>query len=83
MVKLFFLLMILLPNSLLSVSGSPETRIGPRMVYDTVNARIILYGGAHWDNGYTFYGELWSYQLESNAWTKLETINNQSLDLIR
>jgi len=35
-----------------------------------------FYGGAHWDNGYTFYGELWSYKLESNTWTKLETNNN-------
>jgi hypothetical protein len=41
------------------VSAAPEERLGHRMIYDPVDKQIILYGGAVWDDEYTFYGELW------------------------
>jgi hypothetical protein len=43
------------------------------MIYDPVEKRIIMYGGAHWDNYYHFYDELWSYKYETNTWTPIET----------
>jgi len=68
--------MIILMISPSVVSGSPSKRIGPRMVYDPVDEQIILYGGAHWEGGYTFYGELWSYKYETNTWSIIDTNNN-------
>lgn len=46
------------------------------MIYDPVNQRILMYGGADWQNGYTFYDELWSYEPETNTWTQLEMHNS-------
>jgi len=46
------------------------------MIYDPVDQRILMYGGADWENGYTFFDELWSYEPETNIWTLLETTNN-------
>ena len=76
MSKKTLLLVIILVASSTLASGSPGKRIGPRMIYDPVDQRIILYGGAHWQGGYTFYGELWSYEYETDTWTALETSND-------
>ncbi len=76
MPKKILLLIIMLITSPTLASGAPENRIGPRMIYDPVDQRIILYGGAHWQGGYNFYGELWSYRPETDTWTQLETHND-------
>ena len=70
------LLIIFLFTSPIMVSCAPEKRIGPSMVYDPIGQRVLLFGGAHWQNGYTFYDELWSYEYETNTWNMLETNNN-------
>ena len=57
-------------------STYPSKRIGAKMIYDPVNQQILMYGGAHWENRYTFYDELWSYKYETNTWTQIETTNN-------
>lgn len=57
------------------VSATPEERLGHRMIYDPVDQRIILYGGAVWDDEYTFYGELWSYDTGTNTWSEIEAAN--------
>ncbi|MFA9437652.1 MAG: hypothetical protein ACEROO_11120, partial [Candidatus Bathyarchaeota archaeon] len=49
------LLIIFLFTSPVLVSCAPEKRIGPSMVYDPIDNRVLLFGGAHWQNGYTFY----------------------------
>jgi N-acetylneuraminic acid mutarotase len=69
-------LAFLLAFSPILATGDPEPRIGARMIYDPVNQRILMYGGADWQNGYTFYDELWSYEPESNTWTQLEMHNS-------
>lgn len=66
------LLLILTPTT----SAQPTRRIGPRMIYDPVDQEFLLYGGAHWQNGYNFYGDLWSYKPETNTWTRIETTND-------
>ena len=58
------------------VSADPEPRIGARMIYDPVDQRIIMYGGATYHNGYSFFDELWSYETETNTWTQLEMHNS-------
>ena len=54
----------------------PEPRLGARMIYDPVDQRIFMYGGAIWQNRYNFYDELWSYESETNTWTLLEMNNS-------
>ena len=36
----------------------PSPRFGHRMVYDPVNERVLLLGGAVWENRYTFFDDL-------------------------
>ena len=50
----------------------PPARFGQRMVYDPVNERVLLFGGAVWDNRYTFFDDLWSYDPATNTWTEVE-----------
>ncbi len=56
-------------------SAAPEERLGHRMIYDPVDKRIVLYGGAVWDDEYTFYGELWGYDTGTNTWSEMEAAN--------
>jgi hypothetical protein len=56
----------LLSSLLIAVNGNdaperPSPRFGHRMVYDPVNERILLFGGVLWEDRYTFYDDLWSY----------------------
>jgi hypothetical protein len=70
------LLIFLLLATPIHALAQPENRIGPRMIYDPVNKQFLLYGGATWQNNrYHFYGELWSYQPETNTWTQIPTTN--------
>jgi len=45
------------------------------MIYNPQDQEFLLYGGAHWQNRYNFYGDLWSYKPTTNTWTKIETTN--------
>jgi Galactose oxidase, central domain len=69
-------LMIFLIASLFSgirivhAADSPSARIGPAMVYDHVNKRVLLFGGSIYENGrYTFYNDLWSFA--DGEWTEI------------
>lgn len=55
-----------------SLDDRPSPRFGHRMVYDPVNERVLLFGGAVWENRYTFFDNLWSYDLSTNVWTEVE-----------
>ena len=55
-----------------SSDDRPSPRFGHRMVYDPVNERMFLFGGAVWENRYTFFDELWSYDSSTNVWTEVE-----------
>jgi N-acetylneuraminic acid mutarotase len=50
----------------------PSPRFGHRMVYDPVNERILLFGGAVYENRYTFFDDLWAYDYASNTWTEID-----------
>jgi len=69
------LVFLFLASSISLASADPEPRIGARMIYDPVDQRIIMYGGSTYQNGYSFYNELWSYKAETNTWTQLEMHN--------
>ena len=51
-------------------ADSPSARIGPAMVYDSVNERVLLFGGTIYDNGYSFYNDLWSFK--DGVWTEID-----------
>jgi len=50
----------------------PPARFGHRMVYDPVNERVLLFGGAVYENRYTFFDDLWSYDYSTDTWTEIE-----------
>jgi N-acetylneuraminic acid mutarotase len=50
----------------------PSPRFGHRMVYDPVNERTLLFGGAVYENRYTFFDDLWAYDYASNTWTEID-----------
>ena len=51
--------------------STPPARFGHRMVYDPVNERVLLFGGAVWEDRYTFFDDLWSYDYSTNTWTQI------------
>jgi len=68
------LLMALLPpvTEGAEAESRPSPRFGHRMVYDPVNERTLLFGGAVYENRYTFFNDLWAYDYASNTWTEIE-----------
>ena len=46
------LLILLLAASPALANCDAEPRIGARMIYDPVDQRILMYGGADWQNEY-------------------------------
>ena len=40
-----------------NASDGPSSRIGARMIYDPAGQRVLLFGGSHYDNGYTLYND--------------------------
>jgi N-acetylneuraminic acid mutarotase len=69
----------LLSSPLIAVKGNesdrPSPRFGHRMVYDPVNERILLFGGVLWEDRYTFYDDLWSYDYSTDTWTEFEDVS--------
>lgn len=63
-------ILILIPQ--VSASDSPSPRMGSRMIYDPVNQRVLLFGGSYYDNQYTLYNDLWSYDYSTNTWTEID-----------
>jgi hypothetical protein len=56
--------------------GAPENRLGHKMFYNPVKGRVMLYGGADWeDNAHTrtFYDDLWEYDYDSGLWFEVQT----------
>src|SRR4030042_669875 len=63
-------LLPLVPHA--SAVDSPSPRHGARMIYDPVNQRVLLFGGAKFDNRYTFYNDMWAFDTASRGWTRVE-----------
>jgi hypothetical protein len=51
----------------------PPARFGHSMVYDPVNERVLLFGGAVRDDGYTFFDELWVLDLAEGTWREVSS----------
>jgi len=67
----FLILLTLVPHA--SAADSPSPRHGARMIYDPVNQRVLLFGGAKYENMYTFYSDIWAFDTASETWTRIET----------
>ncbi|MCI0497084.1 MAG: hypothetical protein L0Z54_02165, partial [Thermoplasmata archaeon] len=52
---------------------SPSPRQGHAMVYDAINDRIVLFGGVSYSPSYRFFDDTWTYDLDRNRWTRLDT----------
>jgi N-acetylneuraminic acid mutarotase len=50
----------------------PPRLLGARMVYDSESDRMILFGGLNPANLTTLYNDTWTYDYDSNLWTKME-----------
>ena len=70
------LLFLTISSSIQINAAYPTKRLGQRMIYDSVNDRIIMYGGSTitGDAGKNF--ETWAYDYNTNEWTQLITENN-------
>lgn len=55
-------------------SGSPVPRMNAAMVWDSINAQVLLYGGQSGSGNYL--GDLWAYSPSNNAWTALACTDN-------
>ncbi|MCW4051153.1 MAG: hypothetical protein NWE89_15630 [Candidatus Bathyarchaeota archaeon] len=53
--------------------NAPSQRMGNRMIYDPINEKVILIGGAIWSDHYTFYNDLWSFDPVTHTWEEITT----------
>jgi N-acetylneuraminic acid mutarotase len=66
----FIILTFASSPSTLATGSSPTERYGSAMVYDEYNGRLVLFGGAEWNQD-IFYDDTWVYNYNSNKWVKL------------
>ncbi|HRZ78924.1 MAG TPA: C-type lectin domain-containing protein, partial [bacterium] len=53
-------------------SALPGNREGARMVYDSYNNKIVLFGGGYYGSGSYYFAEgTYQYDYSSNTWTKV------------
>ncbi|MCK5304225.1 MAG: hypothetical protein KAJ72_03180, partial [Candidatus Heimdallarchaeota archaeon] len=70
------LLFLTISSSIQINAAYPKQRIYHRMIYDSVNDRIIMYGGlTETGESYRVF-ETWSYDYNTNEWIKLITDNS-------
>ncbi len=55
----------------LNPSIKPSSRSGHAMAYDTVNEKLILFGGSKEYSPYDNLDDTWTYDLRSNTWTQM------------
>ena len=72
------LVITLIPITQIHASECPPARIGHKMIYDPVNMRTILRGGAIDENGWHYYRDVWSYNATSNSWNEISTNSGPS-----
>jgi N-acetylneuraminic acid mutarotase len=53
----------------LSPESSPSARAWHAMAYDSVNDKVVLFGGGEAD--YIFKNETWIYDPQANTWTNV------------
>ncbi len=52
----------------------PAPRMNAAMVWDSVDQKVLLYGGVDTNN--TYFGDLWSFDPGTKAWTVLQCTGN-------
>ena len=52
----------------------PAPRMNAAMVWDSVDQKVLLYGGVDASN--TYFGDLWSFDPSTKAWTALQCSGN-------
>jgi hypothetical protein len=70
---IYFLALVLAMQSINPVSAvdSPSARLGATMFYDSVNQRMLLFGGGTQESGITYFTDMWSYDYVTDTWTEL------------
>ena len=71
--SLLLILLTLYAIPQVNAQDTPSPRMGSRMIYDSVNQRVLLFGGSYYDNRYTLYNDIWSYDYTTNTWTEIDT----------
>ncbi|MHA1591085.1 MAG: Kelch repeat-containing protein, partial [Candidatus Heimdallarchaeaceae archaeon] len=65
-------LLLIATNTTVKVSAAyPQKRAGHWTVYDSVNDRIIMYGGQTEANYVSYKTDTWAYDLNNNTWTRM------------
>lgn len=77
--KVLFILFLLIPVSNVKAQNSGELspRAGHKMVYDSKNNRVILFGGNTFGQKNEYYDDTWVFSTADNTWTQL-TIDGPS-----
>ncbi len=70
MLAALIVISVMVPQA--SAAESPSPRHGARMIYDPVNQRVLLFGGAKYDTRYTFYSDMWAFDTASEAWIRVD-----------
>ncbi len=70
------LLFLTISSSIQVSAANPKQRISHNMIYDSVNDRIIMYGGLTATGESYRVFDTWSYYYDTNEWTQLITDNN-------
>ena len=70
------LLILTISSSIQINAAYPVKRVGHRMIYDSVNDRIIMYGGAKAAGEAYWVFDTWAYDYNTNTWTQLITDNS-------
>ena len=59
--------------------NTPSVRHGYGMVYDASVKKVILFGGGYQDSSsYSYYGDTWSYDPNTNIWSEIPTQTHPS-----
>lgn len=67
------LLLLTISSSIQINAAYPKQRLGHRMIYDSVNDRIIMYGGYIGSGEANWVFDTWAYDYNTNEWTQLIT----------
>jgi hypothetical protein len=54
-----------------SSDDRPSPQFRHRMAYDPVNERVLLFGGAIWEDRYTFFDDLWVLDTAEGDWREI------------
>jgi N-acetylneuraminic acid mutarotase len=65
----------------LDVKTKPNNRVGHAMTYDSINQKVIMFGGAGLDLDNP-YNDTWVYDYTRNTWTNMDSLKEEKKDSI-